>query len=285
MSLLKKSSAPLAILLIVLVLGIAQSAYTVKQTEKAIVLQLGKPKPGTLGAGLHFKLPFVQNVIYFESRLLEYDARPAEILTKDKKNMVVDNYSKCRISDPLLFYRTVRSIPRAQARLDDIIYAELRVALGRYTLIEIISSDRTSIMKEVTETSNTLLSPYGIKVLDVRIKRTDLPAENARAIYGRMRAERERMAKQYRSQGSEAAARITAQADKERAITIADANLKAEILRGEGDGAATKIYADSFGKNQWFYEFKRSLEAYEKAFKDKTRLILSQDNPFLKYMK
>ncbi|CCO22845.1 protease modulator HflC [Maridesulfovibrio hydrothermalis] len=285
MSLLKKASAPLAILIIIVVLGIAQSAYIVKQTEQAIVLQLGKPKSGPMGPGLHFKLPFVQNVIYFDSRLLEYDARPAEILTKDKKNMVVDNYSKWRISDPLEFYRTVRSIPRAQARLDDIIYAELRVALGRYSLIEIISSDRTSIMTEVTETSNKLLSPYGIEVLDVRIKRTDLPPENARAIYGRMRAERERMAKQYRSQGSEAAARITAQADKERAITLADADLKAEILRGEGEGIATKIYADSFGKDPRFYEFKKSLEAYEKGFKKDTRIILSQDNPFLKYMK
>ncbi|WP_419781375.1 protease modulator HflC [Maridesulfovibrio sp.] len=285
MSLLKKSSAPLAILIIVAVLGIAQSAYIVKQTEQAIVLQLGKPKSGPMGPGLHFKLPFVQNVIYFDSRLLEYDARPAEILTKDKKNMVVDNYSKWRIADPLLFYRTVRSIPRAQARLDDIIYAELRVALGRYTLIEIISSDRTSIMEEVSQTSNTLLKPYGIEVLDVRIKRTDLPPENARAIYGRMRAERERMAKQYRSQGSEAAARITAQADKERAITLADANLKAEILRGEGEGIATKIYAESFGKDPRFYEFKKSLEAYEAGLKENTKLILSQDNPFLKYMK
>ncbi len=285
MSLLKKSSAPLAILLIVLVLGFLQSAFIVKQTEKAIVLQLGKPKAGPLGPGLHFKLPFVQNVIYFDSRLLEYDARPAEILTKDKKNMVVDNYSKWRITDPLQFYRTVTSIPRAQARLDDIIYAELRVALGGYTLIEIISSDRTAIMTEVTLKSNELVSAYGIEINDVRIKRTDLPPENARAIYGRMRAERERMAKQYRSQGSEASARITAQADKERAITLADANLKAEILRGEGDGIATKTYADSFGKAAGFYEFKKSLEAYERGFKDNTRIILSQDNPFLKYMK
>ncbi|WP_291330190.1 protease modulator HflC [Desulfovibrio sp. UCD-KL4C] len=285
MSLLKKTSAPLAILLIIVVLGIAQSAFIVKQTEKAIVLQLGKPKAGPLGPGLHFKLPFVQNVIYFDSRLLEYDARPAEILTKDKKNMVVDNYSKWRITDPLQFYRTVTSIPRAQARLDDIIYAELRVALGGYTLIEIISSDRNAIMKEVTEKSNSLVSAYGIEVNDVRIKRTDLPAENARAIYGRMRAERERMAKQYRSEGNEAAARITAQADKERAITLADADLKAEILRGKGDAIATKTYADSFGKAPKFYEFKKSLDAYEAAFKSKTRIILSQDNPFLKYMK
>ncbi|WP_432738748.1 protease modulator HflC [Maridesulfovibrio sp. FT414] len=285
MSLLKKGSAPLAILIIVAVLGIAQSAYIVKQTEKAIVLQLGKPKSGPLGPGLHFKLPFIQNVIYFDSRLLEYDARPAEILTKDKKNMVVDNYSKWRIADPLQFYRTVRSIPRAQARLDDIIYAELRVALGRYTLIEIISSDRTAIMEEVTQTSNNLLKPYGIEVTDVRIKRTDLPPENARAIYGRMRAERERMARQYRSEGNEAAARITAAADKEKTITLADASLKAEIMHGEGDAMATKIYADSFGKDPRFFEFMKSLEAYEKGFKGDTRIILSQDNPFLKYMK
>ncbi len=282
---LKKSSAPLAIIIVLAVLGISQSAFIVKQTEKAIVLQLGKPKAGPLGPGLHFKMPFFQNVIFFDSRLLEYDARPAEVLTKDKKNMVVDNFSRWRIKDPLQFYRTVRTVPRAQARLDDIIYAEMRVAIGRYSLNELVASDRATIMEEVTKKSNTLVDPYGIEVQDVRIKRTDLPPENARAIYGRMRAERERMAKQYRSEGREAASRITAQADKERAILLAEANRKAEILRGEGDGQATKIYGDAYGNAPKFYEFKKSMEAYELGFKKDTSIIMSQDSRFLKYMK
>jgi membrane protease subunit HflC len=281
----KKSSAPLAVIIVLIILGISQSAFIVNQTERAIVLQLGKPKAGPLKPGLHFKLPFIQNVIFFDSRLQEYDARPAEVLTEDKKNMVVDNFSRWRIDDPLQFYRTVRSVPRAQARLDDIIYAEMRVAIGRYTLNELVSSDRAQIMEEVTKKSDSLVEAYGIKVVDVRIKRTDLPPENARAIYGRMRAERERMAKQYRSEGREAASRITARADKDRAILIAEANRKSSILRGEGDANATRIYGEAYGIDPKFYEFKKSLEAYEKGFKNDTNVIMSQDNRYLKYFK
>lgn len=281
----KKGSAPLAIIIVLAVLGISQSAFIVRQTEKAIVLQLGKPKAGPLGPGLHFKLPFIQNVIFFDSRLLEYDARPAEVLTEDKKNMVVDNFSRWRISNPLQFYRTVRTVPRAQARLDDIIYAEMRVAIGRYTLNELVSSNRSTIMEEVTKKSDSLVESYGIQVVDVRIKRTDLPPENARAIYGRMKAERERMAKQYRSEGREASSRITALADRDKAILLAEANRKAEVLRGEGDAQATKIYGEAYGADPKFYEFRKSLEAYKHGFKDNTNVIMSQDSRFLKYMK
>ena len=265
---------------------LVQSVFTVDQTERAIVLELGKPVgDAPLGPGLHFKLPFVQNVIFFDSRILNYDAEPAEILTKDKKNMVVDNYTKWRITDPLQFYRTVRSIPRAQARLDDIIYSEIRVALGNYTLIEIVSGKRGEITTEVTTKSNALVREYGIEVMDVRIKRTDLPAENARAIFGRMRAERERQAKQYRSEGQEESSKITALADRERSILLADARRQASVLRGAGEAEAISLWADALGRDPEFFAFQRSLEAYEKSLKENSRLVLTPDSPFFKYMR
>lgn len=265
---------------------LVQSVFSVDQTERAIVLELGKPiGKEPLGPGLHFKLPFVQNVVFFDSRILNYDAAPAEILTKDKKNMVVDNYTRWRITDPLQFYRTVRDIPRAQSRLDDIIYSELRVALGNYTLIEIVSGKRGQIMQEVTSKSNEVVREFGIEVIDVRIRRTDLPAENARAIYGRMRAERERQAKQYRSEGQEESSKITALADRERTILLAEAKRQSSVLRGEGEAQAIRLWADALGRDPEFYAFQRSLEAYEKSLMENTRLVLTPDSPFFKYMR
>ncbi len=280
----KKLSSFVLVILAAVVLALFQSVYIVDQTQRAIVLQLGKPVGDDKGPGLHFKLPFVQNVIYFDHRILEYDAPPAEILTKDKKNLVVDNYSRWRISDPLLFYRTVHNIEGGRSRLDDIIYAELRVSLGRFTLTEIVSSDRAEIMTQVTDKANSLLKDYGILVLDVRIKRTDLPPENQKAIFGRMRAERERQAKQYRSEGREQGVKISTGADKERSIMLAEARKKAEVLKGEGDARATEIYAASLGKDPEFYRFVKSLEAYKKGLSDNTRFIMTPENDFLKFL-
>ncbi len=279
----KRSNIVLGILAAIILIGLTQTLFVVDQTEKAILLQLGKPVGETYGPGLHIKMPLVQNVIYFDSRILDYDARPEEILTEDKKTMVVDHYSKWRISDPLKFYRRARTIPGAQARLDDIIAAAVREALGRYSLIDLVAHKRQDIMDQVNEEAQKQAEPYGIKVIDVRIKRTDLPAENARAIYGRMKAERERQAKQYRSEGREASSRITAQADKERTVLLAEAQKGAEIARGEGDAKAVKIYAKALNQSPEFYEFQRSLEAYEKSLKDNTRVILTPKTPFLKH--
>jgi membrane protease subunit HflC len=262
-----------------------QAVYVVDQTEVAIVLQLGKPTGDTKGPGLHAKLPFIQNVVYFDARLLEYDAKAAEILTLDKKNMVVDNYARWRITDPLLFYRTLRTVNRAHARLDDIIYAELRVALGQYTLQEVVSDKRAWIMAEITKKSSDILSPYGLEVLDVRIKRTDLPPENAQAIYGRMRAERERQAKLYRSEGWEEMEKVKSGADKDRAVILAEAERQAEVLRGAGDAESTAVWAEAVGKSADFFAFTRSLEAYQKAMARNTRLFLTPDSSFLKYMR
>lgn len=281
---MKKTTTPILILLVLIIAVVFQSAFIVKQTEKAIVLQLGKPDNNVYGPGLHFKIPFIQNVIYFDARLLEYDAQPAEALTKDKKALVLDNYARWRIINPLLFYQTVRTIPGAQARLDDIVYSQLRAALGRYTLTEIVSTERDNIMQMVTKRSSDLIKAYGIEIVDVRIKRTDLPPENQRAIFGRMRAERERQAKQYRSEGQQQSITIKSLANKERTIIIAKAKKEAEIIRGQGDAIATKIYAESLGQDEEFYNFQRSLEAYKDSFKDNTRIIVTPENKFLHEM-
>jgi membrane protease subunit HflC len=285
MASMPKSPIAVIVVLVLLLFGIGQSFYIVDQTERAIVLQLGKPVGDAVGPGLHFKLPFVQNVVKYDHRVLEYDAKPAEVITKDKKTLVVDNYARWRIEDPLLFYRTARTISGGINRLDDIVYAELRVALGRYDLIEIVSTKRNEIMQKVTSKVTSELDKYGIKLLDVRIKRTDLPEENQKAIFARMSSERERQAKQYRSEGHEQAEKIRAEAEKDRSIMLAEARRKAEVLHGEGDAKATKIYGDAYSQDAEFYALMRSLDAYRQSLGDRTNLILTPDSEFFHYMK
>ena len=278
----------LSILVLVAALGVAasQSIYTVHQTERAIVLQLGSPIHGDVPPGLHFKIPFVQNVIYLDARILTYDANPAEALTSDKKTIVLDNYARWRIVDPLRFYQTLRAVRQAQARLVDIVYSELRVVVGRYTLEEVVSSKRQEIMTQVVDKANELSKKeYGVEVIDVRIKRTDLPQENQRAIFGRMQAERERQAKQYRSEGEEEARKIRSGADREVTIMLAGARNRAEVLHGEGDAEAIRIFAEALNQSPDFYEFYRSLEAYKKGLKENGRIIMQPGESFLKYFK
>ena len=281
------------LVLAMLVLILAwNSLFTVDQREQAILLQFGKPvevEPGVpaepLGPGLHFKLPFIQRAVIYDTRILVYDAEPAEIITLDKKTLVVDSYAKWRISDPLLFYNKVATIPRAQARLEQIIYSDVLEALGRYDMHDIVATARIQIMDEVTKRSQLRAEELGIEIIDVRIKRTDLPPENERAIFERMRAEREQQAKQYRSEGDEEYAIITSDADRQRAVILADAERQAQILRGDGDANATRIYADALGQDESFYVFQRSLEAYVSGFSDNTRIILSpSDTEFLRFL-
>ena len=182
--------------LVLAVFLVFQCCLTVQQSEKALVLQLGEPLPEVYGPGLHFKLPFIQKVLRFDARVLDYTASSREAYTVDKKTIVLDNFARWRISDPLQFYRTMRTIQGAQARLDDVVYSQLRALVGLHTLTEVVSSDRATIMKLVTDEASKLMQPYGVEVLDVRIKRADLPEANQRAIFGRMRAERERQANQ-----------------------------------------------------------------------------------------
>ncbi len=277
---------PSFIILLVIILGIgSQALFIVHQTEQAIILQLGEPKDRIYKAGLHFKIPFIDSVVRFDARILDYDARPAEALTSDLKTIVLDNYARWHIINPLQFYRTVRTIPNAQTRLDAVVYSQMRAHVGRCTLTEVVSSERTNIMDSVTKQASKQMREFGIEVVDARIKRTDLPPENQRAIYDRMRAERERQARQYRSEGTEEATKVRSKADKERALILAEAKKKAQIIQGEGDAEAAKIFANAYTKSPDFFEFQRSLEAMKISFENNTKMVVTTDNPLFKHIK
>ena len=273
------------VLALVLVAGWNLVAYTVPQWQQAIVVQLGEPVRTVQEPGLYFKLPLIQDVLYFDKRLLAYDASPKGILTKDKQQLVVDNYSRWRIRDPLQFYRTVRDEAGAQSRLDDVIYSIVRENLGRRTLREIMNEKRTEVMAEVTKESDTKARDYGIEVTDVRIKRADLPEKNELNVFERMRTERERQAKKFRAEGDEEARKIRSGSDKEVQILTAQARKQAEILRGEGDAQAVKIFADAYGRDPAFYQLVRTLEAYRKSFNEGTTVVLSPNSEFFRYLK
>ncbi len=275
----------LIVLAVVVVLFLWFSLYTIDETEQAIILEFGKPMGETVSsAGLHFKLPW-RSVIKFENRILEYDVEPQAIITKDKKKLEVDNYARWRIADPLLFYRSVRTLNGALSRIDPIVYSELRVELGKHVLSEIVDKRRVKIMETVSDKTEEKLAEYGIDIIDVRIKRADLSKENERAVFDRMRAERQRKAKQYRSQGEEEALMIRAETDKEKTIILANAYKESQILKGEGDAKAVEIYADAFKSDPKFYEFIRTLEAYEKVVDKKSTLILSTDSDLFDMLK
>jgi membrane protease subunit HflC len=261
------------------------AAYSVPQWMQAIVVQLGEPVRTVQEPGLYWKLPLIQNVLYFDQRLLDYNASPREILTKDKQQLVVDNYSRWRIRDPLQFYRTVRNEEGAQSRLDDIIYSNLRETLGRHTLREIINEKRALLMAQVTERSNEKAREYGIEVVDVVIKRADLPEKNELNVFSRMRTERERQAKKFRAEGDEEARKIRSESDKQVQILLAEARNKAEVIRGEGDALAVKIFADAYGRDPEFYQLVRTLEAYRNSLGDDTAVILSPNSDFFRYLK
>ena len=276
---------PILVLAAALVAGWNLVVYTVPQWQQAIVVQLGEPVRTVQEPGLYFKLPLVQNVLYFDKRLLAYDAAPKEILTKDKQQLVVDNFSRWRIRDPLQFYRTVRNEAGAQSRLDDVIYSIVRENLGRHTLREIMNEKRTEVMAEVTKESDAKARDYGIEVDDVRIKRADLPEKNELNVFNRMRTERERLAKKFRAEGDEEARKIRSESDKEVQILTAEARKQADITRGQGDAQAVKVFADAYGRDPEFYQLVRTLEAYRNSITDGTTLILSPNSEFFRYLK
>jgi modulator of FtsH protease HflC len=258
--------------------------FRVPQWMQAIVVQLGEPVRTVQEPGLYAKLPFVQTVLYFDKRLLEYDASPKELLTKDKQQLVVDNYVRWRIADPLQYYRTLRTEAGAQSRLDDVVYSNLRETLGRHTLRDVVNERRAGLMQEVTSTSDAKAREYGIEIVDVRIKRADLPEKNELNVFNRMRTERERQAKKFRAEGDEEARKIRSEADKQVQILLADARQRAEVTRGEGDALAVKIFADAYGRDVEFYEMVRTLEAYRNTIGEGTTLILSPQSDFFRLL-
>ena len=269
----------------VLLVIASRTLYAVSETEQVVVTQLGRPVRLVQTPGLHLKVPFLQQLTFFEDRLLDYDAAPAPVITRDKKNLVVDNYAKWQIRDPLKFLQTVQNEAGAQARLDDIIYSKVREQLGLHDLVEVIATKRAPIMQAVTAGSHEASRAYGIGVIDVRIKRADLPPENAQAVYGRMRTEREREAKRYRSEGQEEALKIRAESEKQKTILLAEAYEQEQAIRGEGDAAAMRVYAEAFQHDPDFFTFTRTLEAYRKSLKGKTTLLLPPQMEFLRYLR
>ncbi len=259
--------------------------FTVPVWMQAVVLQLGEPVRTVREPGLYLKIPFIQTVLYFDKRLLEYDASPKELLTRDKQQLAVDNYTRWKIIDPLKFYQAVRDEAGAQSRLDDIVYSNLRENFGRQTLLEIVNTRRAALMDEVTRKSDQKARDFGIEVVDVRIKRADLPEKNEQNVFSRMRTERERLAKKYRAEGDEEARKITSGSEKEVRVLMAEAKSSAEVTRGQGDAEAVKIYADAYGRDVEFFTLVRTLEAYRKALPDTTSVIMSPDAEFLRFLK
>jgi membrane protease subunit HflC len=274
----------LGVIVLLFILG-ASPFFILDLTQTAIVVQLGEPKRTVTEPGLKFKIPFVQEVTYFDKRLLDYDASAREVITQDKKTILIDNFAKWKIVDALQVYKSFQTQRGALQRLDDIVYSELRVELGRHELLEIVSANRMHIMSVVAERANEKANQYGLEIEDVRIKRADLPEQNAKAVFDRMQAERERIAKQYKAEGAEEAQKIRSEAEKDREIILAEAYKTSQEIRGEGEAKAFKIYADAYRQDPEYFEFFRSMEAYRKVFAKDTTMVLSPDSEFLRFLK
>ena len=260
------------------------SLFTVKEINQAIVLQFGNPKKVITTAGLQWKIPFVQNVVFLDRRILSLDPAPEEVIASDQKRLIVDSYSRFTIIDPLKFYISVGNEMVARSRLATIINSRIRNVLGKQSLATLLSEERGRQMAIIREGVNEEAKKFGIEIIDVRIKRADLPQANSEAIYKRMQTEREREAKEFRARGAEMAVTITSTADKEVTVILANADKQSEIMKGEGDGIRNKIFADAFGQDPDFFSFYRAMQAYEKALiGGETTMILSPDSDFFKF--
>jgi len=260
------------------------SLFTVKEINQAIVLQFGDPKKVIAEPGLQVKIPFIQNVVYLDRRILSLDPAPEEVIASDQKRLIVDAYARFKIVDPLKFYISVGDERVARSRLATIINSRIRSVLGKQSLATLLSEDRTKQMAIIQDGVNAEAEKFGITIIDVRIKRADLPQANSEAIYKRMQTEREREAKEFRAKGAEMAVTITSTAGKEVTVLLANAKKQSEIMKGEGDGQRNKIFANAFGKDPEFFSFYRAMQAYEKALiGGDTSLILSPDSDFFKF--
>jgi len=260
------------------------SIFVVKEVNQAIVLQFGNPKQIILMPGLNFKIPFIQNVVFLDKRILNLDTPPIEVIASDQKRLIVDAFARFQIVDPLKFYISVGNERVARSRLSTIINSRLRNVLGQQELQTLLSKDRSKQMSLIQEGVNNEAKNFGIKIVDVRIKRADLPEANSEAIFRRMQTEREKEAKEFRARGAEMAVTITSTADKDVSVLLANANKDSEIMKGQGDGERNKIFADAFGRDPEFFAFYRAMQAYENALiGGDTSVILSPDSEFFKF--
>jgi membrane protease subunit HflC len=274
----------LGIIIAAVVIIASQSFFIVNQLQQAIVLQLGQPVRVVQEPGLNFKIPFIQNVEYLDRRVLALDPAPEQMTTQDQTRLVVDTLVRYRIRDPLLFYQALRSEAIAEPQINRAVNAETRNVLGTVTLGALLSEDRTRLMSIIRERVNPALSRSGVEVVDVRIRRADLPEETSQAIFARMRSERQQRAALFRAQGEERAQTIRSEADRQRIILVSDATRQAQILRGEGDNEAIRIYAEAFSRDPQFFAFYRSMEAYRNTLQPNgTSFLLSPDSEFFRY--
>ncbi len=277
----------LAVLGVVLVVGgilAMGSFFIVDQTEQALVLQLGQPRRVIREPGLWTKRPFIENVIIYDNRVLDFEPPHEEVIVSDQKRLVVDSYTRYRITNPLLFYQTVSSEAGVRSRLSALVSGSLRRVLGNVTLLDVLSEKRAAIMAQIRDEVGVQAKAFGIDVVDVRLRRADLPEENSQAIYARMQSEREQQARQYRGEGAEAAQNVRSNAERERTVILADAQREAQKVRGEGDAQAIRIYADAFGQDKDFFAFYRSLQAYRDALNGRdTSFVLTPDSGFFRF--
>ncbi|MBD0272034.1 MAG: protease modulator HflC [Acetobacteraceae bacterium] len=266
---------------------LASSAFTVHQTQQVLVTQFGEPVRVIREPGLHWKLPFIQTVIAFDRRLLDFDSSAQEVVLGSQRRLVVDAFTRYRITDPLRFFQTVGATEAGiRSRLEPSVTSALRGALANETLPAVLSAERARIMGEIRQRVAADTQDLGIEVVDVRIRRADLPEQNTQAILARMQSERERVAREVRARGAEAAQRIVASADRDRTVLLAEAQAKAQALRGEGEQAAISIFADAFQRDPEFFQFYRTMQAWREAFSDgDTRMLLSPDSDFFRYFR
>ena len=273
-----------AVVLVVIGIFAMSSLFIVDQTQEALVLQFGQPRRVISEPGLKVKRPFIEDVIYYEKRLLDFEPPPEEVIVSDQKRLVVDTYTRYRITDPLLFYQTVSTEAAVRARLNAMVSGSLRRVLGNVTLSALLSNQRAAIMHQIRDEVAEQGKSFGINVVDVRIRRADLPEENSQAIYARMVSERQQQAAQYRGEGAEAAQSVRANADRERTVILAEAQRDAQRVRGEGDAESIKTYADAFGQDKDFFAFYRSMQAYRDALNGHTTsFVLTPDTGFFRF--
>jgi membrane protease subunit HflC len=276
----------IAVAIVLIAIGILMdsSLFIVDQTESALVVQLGQPRRVIREPGLQIKKPFIEDVVLYDNRVLDFEPPPEEVIVSDQKRVVVDSYSRYRITDPLLFYQTVGTEAGVRARLASIVNGSLRRVLGNSTLSDILSAKRAAIMIQIRDDVGAEAKNFGVQVVDVRLRRADLPEENSQAIYARMVSERQQQASQYRGEGAEAAQTVRANAERERTVILAEAQRDAQRVRGDGDAQSIKLYADAYGQDKAFFAFYRSLQAYRTALTGKeTSFVLSPDNSFFKF--
>lgn len=274
----------LAVLGVVALVLVYSSAFIVQQTQQALVLRLGEPLAPVTTPGLHWKVPFIDSVVYIDNRILDLENPSQEVIASDQKRLVVDAFARYRITAPLRFFQSVGTVQGANSRLSTVLNSALRRVLGENSFISLVRDGREGLMHQIAEQVNREAANFGITVVDVRIRRADLPEANSQAVFQRMQTERQREAAEIRAQGNEAAQRLRARADREVTIVVAEANSKGEQLRGEGDAERNRIFADAFGRDPDFFSFYRSMQAYEASIKPSdTRMLLSPDSSFFRY--